>query len=71
MITAGNMMEILKDVPLDTPIVLHIEVKDKAYNSHTAKYITDRKHGPYDGGSAIKDAITNNGGVVVISDWKF
>lgn len=71
MITAGNMMEILKDVPPDTPIILHIEVKDRAYDSHTAKYITNRKHGPYDGNCVIENAIANNGGAVVISDWKF
>lgn len=71
MITAGNMMEILKDVPPDTPIILHIEVKDMAYNSRTAKYITHQKQGPYDGGCAIKNAIARNGGAIVISDWKF
>jgi hypothetical protein len=71
MLIAKDLKEILKNVPDDAPIIIHIEVKDNAYEGHTAKYITDASDGPYDGNCCIDDAVAAHGSAVVISDWKF
>ena len=71
MVIVGDLKKIIENLPDDTPVVLHIESKDLAYDSYTAKYITNRKHGPYDGGYTIEHAIARKGGVLIISDWRF
>lgn len=71
MLTVKDLKEILENAPDDAPILIHIEVKDNAYESHTAKYVTNAEDGPYDGAGEIDCAIYNHGGAVVISDWEF
>ena len=71
MLIAKDLKEILENAPDNAPVLIHIEVKDNAYEGHTAKYITDASDGPYDGNCCIDDAIYAHGGAVVISDWKF
>ena len=71
MFTVKDLKKILESAPDDAPVLAHIEVKDRAYNGYTAKYITNNEDGPYDGSGLIKKAIESNGGAVVISDWRF
>jgi hypothetical protein len=71
MLIAKDLKEVLANVPDDAPVIIHVEVKDNAYEGHTAKYITNPEDGPYDGNGCIDDAIDKYNGAVVISDWKF
>lgn len=71
MLTVKDLKEILANAPDNAPVLIHIEVKDNAYEGHTAKYITNEADGPYDGNGYIEDAINTSGGAIVISDWKF
>ena len=71
MMTVKELRNILNGAPDDAPVLIHIEVKDGAYEGHTAKYITNKADGPYDGSRCIMSAINEFGGAVVISDWKF
>lgn len=68
MLTAKKLKEILENAPDNAPVLVHIEVKDNAYEGHTAKCITNYEDGPYDGNGCIEHAIANNGGAFIISD---
>ena len=71
MLIAKDLKKILENVPDNAPIIIHTASRGRAHDGHTAKYIIDVNDGPYDGNCCIGDAMVNNGGAVVISDWEF
>ena len=71
MLTVGKLKEILKDVPDNTEVVMHLESKGgRAHEIYMGKHITDAEEAPYDGNCLIEVCIGQTGGVLVLSDWK-
>lgn len=71
MLTVGKLKEILKDVPDNTEVVIHLDSKGgRAYEVYMGKHITETEKAPYDGNGLIEVCIGQAGGVLVLSDWK-
>lgn len=70
MLTAKDLKKMLDGVPDNAPVIIYNSSRGRGYDGHTAKYITDDEHAPYDGNMCIENAIADHDGAVVISDWE-
>ena len=68
MLTVGKLKELLENVPNNTEVLMHSEVRDRAYEITFGKHITNFEEAPYDGNGLIEICISQANGVFVLSD---